>query len=120
MDADYGNAAEHVLAVPLELAVVDVGDKSREMFGDGALGGGNGHRVVVQNDRESSPGGVVVQGLQRQPARHGAISYDGDDLMILAFGVPGGGQAQGDRNGGSGVPDGIAVIGALLGRGIAG
>ncbi len=119
MFAYNGDRAEDVLDAPLQLAVAHVRDQPGEMFRDRPLGGGDGHGVVVQDDGEVSPGGVVVEGLQGQAAGQGAVADDGDHLEILAFEIPGRGQAQSHGNGGAGVPHGIAVVGAFLRRGIA-
>ena len=67
--------------------------------------------IVIENEDElARGGGDVVESFQRGAAGEGAISHHGDDVVIIARQVTGGGHAQGCGKRGAGVAGAVGIV----------
>ena len=91
------------------------------MLGHAAHVGGDGHAVVVEDDQQllsAAAGGG--QALIGQPAGEGAVSDEGQHLIVRPRHLPGPGHAQGHRHRVGGVSGDEGVVDALPRLGEAG
>ena len=91
---DSRNLLHHPVDVRTELVVLRIGNQAVQVLGKSADIGCNAHLVIVQDDGHVLLGkSRIVERFKRHTARHGTVTDDCDDAVVLVKFVPGYGKA---------------------------